>query len=1221
MRRFFVYFFWTSAVVALLAIVTVAALFIPSVQKAFLVRALSGPDTEVSIDNVRLRPGSAVVSGLSLATPDARIRFEDLDSRFRLRPLLFERTVHVESFTLSDILIETEEPEDPPADLWEEFEGLLIDLPIDFRVDTMELDGIFRSPAGTAVAFAVHGRDLSSRGNEGRIDVSLDVEDPNLPGDGRMFAAIEVRPDFDRDGVFQQLSADFTLGESSDSPPLLRTEFRAERTLNGEDYRATAFAPAGTGPEHIVLVAIGEWSRVDRETRGAVQIDFARNMLPADIGIESIPEFSMKGQTDFLLSGDGDIQLKSENAVRVSEIAARFGMPPEFDELTVNASFDINISDTRLSLDSLDIGIAEQQGVDLVRIGAPSSLGIELNGDGVWSFPDLDQPLLLVDLPGIPPELLNLFLGDLRLSADPITARFALHARNDRFELETPEPLSIRNLVLSGPEGSILDESDIQLTPSAVVSASEFSFGLEIDASLPQARSLAVELQSAGAFPPSDSTLTVGVRAGGLPAEAPVSEITLTGNLSTTHETGNALPDSAGFYLVTEGSLRPKFPAHLPNRINVAGELRRAADGIFYELDSFEATVSPAERDFLLRAGLRQPISLRGGGSVFETLPQGDLLEIELGLLRLDEWIPEEHQNGVAGGHLRGGLRLSRNGDELHLRPAGDSIEIAGLLLGPMDGGERPSLTLALVPFAQIDKANASFGLESLILSAEEQPLLEASIVGGLPLNGSNEAFPRITGEFSLNGNLASVRTILGEGAFPNLHDGAFHADARTTLDPEDFHAEWEGRFALPDLRATDPGNAFAITATFDGEAADTRAQGRVLAGIDDGAVIQDVSLTFEADPNNEGTLPLVEVRGDSEYLDLVRLENLAGIFSADPQPDAVPDDDPAPIESLLPVDLRAEFTVARMKVLPGFDIHDVRIELVGDDETIDVRQARVGFLDDAEIEIAGVLTANNGMLGFASTGRGANIDIADLMRHTQGVAEPDIEGVFSFDYEGSSQGADPAALLGAVDAVLNVTGERGRLRLTVPDRRMERIRRLAGMQEGAIGSVIARLAGAPPGVQALAESVNLLTNIPYDSIDVRLGMSEGRTLVVERLVLAGPFLYAGGAGRLEDFNAEAIEDTRLDLQVELGAAGDLRNQFSILRLLSDQSNALGYRMLRQRPVSITGTVGDPNLREVWDLLIQAGSGAATARETPEDERRRDPVEDAVEGIRGILGW
>ncbi len=1330
MNRFFYYFIRVLAAGAGILAVAIAVLFIPGVQKSLMTWVLSGPETEVSIDEVRLRPGSAVIRGFDMATPEARVQFADLDSRFRPAAFIFRGTVDVESLTLAGLTIETEEAEEPEEiDFWEVFDGILKQPPVDFRVATAEIDGVFRSPGAPAVEFVLQGRDLNSRSDTGRIEIRLATDDEMLPGEGLWFAEIEVRPEFDGEGLFRHLCADLTVGESAAGDPFLVSELCASRSDDGEEYRIEVRSPKGAEPDRALLTGNAEWLRGAREASGAIDLDVSRARPPLDGFDDRIPEFRLHGRTEFAVSPEGDLRLASETGARLFELAARLGIPEEFDELTVDSSVDLVVSPTRLSVNALNFGVSGGNNTDLARVHAPSSLDIGF-GDESWSLADSSDPLLVIAIPGIPAELVDVFVEDYRFTAAPVTAEFALYARDGRFEMDTRRPLNVSRLSLAGPEGILLERTDINLSPSGFLSASEFGIHLAADASAPQLNSLALEIQSSGAFPLAETTSTIQLQAGGLPVEGPFSEVVMNGTFHTGHENGSPLPSRVRFEGDAEGTARPSAPAELPGRVAWDGELARNSGSVPYELnvflpenndtggspavsvvgtvdpdwrqtegrvrwglpdwwtqaladrhegvqalhlageldyggalspadfrvtgsgglhvdtgeralpgegrfslsadagfrlgdtvvlESFDAAVSPEGGEALVRAGLRRAIAFGEEGTVFDQLPQGELLEIDFGELRLEEWIPEAQRGEFTGGEVRGGFKLYRENNDLHFRPKEGAVELAGVRLGRFNGGENPVLSMVFAPRAVLNESGLSFGVDDWVLYADQVALLEAALSGTLALNGIDENAAPVVGTLDLNGDLASVESLLGEGYFPRLAAGVFELQSEFEYMPEDGRTVVEGHFLVPELRGRDPDAVFSIESDFSGQSVDSSTEVRLIAGIERSGSLQDLDIAVEALPNGSGTLPSVTVRAVSDFLDLVELQALAGIFEGEPAPDEPPPEAPAPLSELLPVALDAELNVSRMRVMPDFDLSSVSVQLDGDDERIRLREMRARLPEEAEIDLTGTLAINEGILSLVSSGSGRAIRIEQLLRKTQGIAEPDIEGSLAFDYDVSARGARPEELVRYLEGAFNLTASEGRIRLTIPDGRMDRLRRILNMQEGAIGSAVARLAGAPPGVQALADSISLLTNIPYESLDVALVMTEeGRTLEVDRLEFVGPYLYADGSGRLEDVDLDALDDTRLNLEVNLGTRRALREQFEILDLLSPNRNHLGYQMLRQRPVSVTGTLGDPDLRDVWNLLIQAGTGAATARESPGREERSPSPFDAIRDVLGL---
>ena len=1216
MRRASKYFLLVLAVGGGLLGVMIGLLFLPGVQKALLLRVLSGPETTVNVDEVRIRPGSAFLEGVDIQTPESRLRVGNLESRFRLGPLLTRRTVAIEVLSVSNLVIEIDEPEEPPEveDTWERFEGVLPDLPVDFRLAALEVEGRFVSAAGLVATFAVEGRDLSSRGDEGRLAVEVAVADPALPGDDPWTARIGARPVFDVDGIFQALSGDVALSVPGALDQPLRADFRASRTDNGEEYAIAVSRPIAEDALEKELASVNvRWSRLDRHADGRVVIDVNSDDLPPFPGKEELPGFVLRTETVFLLSRSGQMDLGGAATLRLSKLAERFELPQRLDEVSVDAVVDLSLDSDRLDVNAFDLGVAETAGVDLVRVRAPSLLALDLSQGRDGFLPDFEDPVFLVEIPGIPAELIELFLDDLRLSAEPATAQFALYSRDGGLELEAPGPLSLRDVVLTGPDDAMLFAGDLALTPSGRVTSSDFEFGLSGEGAVLPARMVNLELRAAGNLPLKETEADIRLEASDFEDGFPVDAASFGGAVHTTHTNGAYAPAEVRFDFGVSATPEASLPVRLPDGIDLRGVLRRNGPGEFYALQQFDATLMAGRETPLVRATLEQPIAFAGYG-IPEGLPQGDLLSVEFLNLRIADWLPEEGIENFSGGVVRGGLLLSREDRELRLRPFGDAIEIADLDPGLPGNGAGAVLHLSLAPYAGFDFERLRFGIDDMALETGQTLLARASLTADWVLD-AGESPNSLSGSFSSEGDIPAWRTLMGEDFLPELASGEFVFQTEWQADPRAPGGTATGALSLPELRSGSGGTPFSVNVDFAGEGTASGGAGEMSLTILDADGPQEINLAADIDLGGNGHLPRVALTGASEFLDVMRLQAFAELFSgpAASEPEPV---QPGPIETLLPVAIDAGFSVARMRVLPEFEVYDVRVELFGDDRSVDMRQARLRWPEEGETDLSGRAVIDGETLRLTAAGAVSGIDIEDVLRRTQGVREPDIRGRFGLDFDFSARGMQAGDLIRSLEGTLNVSGTQGHLKLTLPDGRMERVRQLTGMQEGAIGSLIARLAGAPPGVQALAESLNLLTDIPFDTFDAGLDIRDGGTLLVERMELAGPFLFVSGRGRLENIDWDATEKTPLDLRVELGTRRALRDQFLILNLLSDQTNQHGYQMLRRRPIQVTGTLGDPNLRELWDLLIDAGVGAAGAR----DDGRSDPVEDAVRGIRDLFG-
>ncbi len=1216
MHRLLKFIVWmVVAAIALLTLV-VGVLFLPSVQKALLVRALSGPDTAVSVEEVRVRPGTATLRGFQLETSEARVEVGDFGSRFRLGPLLWERTVDVVSLTVTDLGIETETPEDPPeVDPWEVFDGVLPDVPVDFRVELAEVSGRLRAGDGPVVVFAAEARSLDSRSEGGWLSVRCEVDDPVLPGEKPWVADIELRPAFDAEGVFHALEAELDLGSDGERDPLVRSRFQARRIEQGETYEIEMSSPAGGHPDKVLLRADGEWFRADHRIGGRAIVDVEEVNLPDFPGGEDLPGFSFEAENAFSINRSGDLTLTAESQIRVHDLAARFGLPEALDELFVIGSLDLARAGKRLDINALDIDVAERTGADLARAYLASALQFDLDRGENGFFPEFEEPVLLVDLPGIPSELIEPFLGDLGVSSDPLTAGFELYARGGRLELETPEPLSLRDVVLTDPVGTLLLESDLTLRPSGYLSPSDFGFRLAGEGAVTPVEAFDLEFDVSGDLPLAESTARFRLHADGIGGNEMVAGGEIAGSVVTSHSNGGFVPGEIRFSI--ESSARPAHgsPVRFPARVDLDGELSREEAAWPDWIRALEVSVFGDRESVLARLRLEQPIRIDAGDPFLNGLPHGALLTLESESIRLGDWVSDDMGELFHGGDLRGGLRLRRDEEGLRLDPLDDFIEVADIRSAAWGNGAGLPARLRFVPRFRFSDGAWGVRIEDFETSVDDRVLVRASMEADWTPAALANGAEQLTGGIAARGDLAAWREVPGVAWPPDLEAGEFDFATDLYGELEELSISWDGQLVVPEMRSRSTGREYAASTEFSGTATASGIIGRLVAVVGDGELEQQAELTADAVFDSENGTPLVRLRGDSEFIDLLQLQDLAELF-AFPQPADPEPAEPGEWNGLLPVGLELVLSVERMRVLPEFEVYELRIDVIGDEDVVDLRQARLAWPDEGSLEATGFFSANREAFMLTAAGQASGIDIDDLSRRTQGLDESVVTGLFGLEFEVSSRGANPDELVRNLEGILDVSGENGRLALNIPDGRMQRVRQITGMQEGAIGSLVARLAGAPPGVQALAESLNLLTDIPYDTMDVRMAMGEATTLIVERMELGGPYLFVLGAGRLEEIDFAALEETPLYLNVEIGARDPLREQFRVLNLLSQQTNELGYQLLNRRPIHVGGNLGNPDIREVWDLLIDAGVGAATAR----DGEDRDPVQDTIRGIRDILG-
>ncbi len=824
-----------AGMVALLAL----ALVLPSVQKALVLRLAGQAGVELALDTVRLRPGSAQATGLSLRTPEREIEVAALSLDFRIGPLLREGALRTSSASVSGLSIVLHEtaadPDRDPAG--PEFAGLLPEPPFDFSVADLSVDGTVRTAGGDQIRFELRGRQLDSRAADGALDVDVELQlaDSPIPELQTLHAHVEARPQFDAQGVFRQLGATLALQETMPSAPFLNVAVQIHRTDSGETYEIDLHAPdpAHAEPSEPLLNLRAAWNRQSGRLFGEADVDVARAAIPFVVLDEALPDFAIQGRTKFDSPELGHVHLDGDLNVKLAELAERFGLPAELDTLDIATALDMSLAPDRLSLHTLAARIRGLDGAVLARIEAPTAVTLGWDVEE-WSVPESDTPLLEIDFPGIPPALFNLFLADVQLEADPITGRMVVYGRDTHLEIETPSPVTVRNLNATGPDGILLSRTDITA-------------------------------------------------------------------------------------------------------------------------------------------------------------------------------------------HARGTLSLP---------------------LGPAEADTAP---------------------------------------------------------------------------------------------------------------------------------------------------------------------PVVTVRGQSGFIDVSAVQKLAERYA--PEEPA----EKTTIERFLPFSLDAEWTAARVRMDEAWSLADVRIALEGDAQTVRVQKLHALLPGNGALQAHGSLATDGQSVALAAEGDIENWRIQEFLRQTAGEEPPNLEGVFAFTFQAAAQAPYWQELSETLDGALRIAGRDGRIRFSVPGDRMKRVQQILDLYEGPLGAAIAQFAGAPPEVQALAESLKLLTDVPYQTLDAQLKLVQARTFELESLELRGPYLYARGTGQLDIEDYTALRKSGLILHADFGARARLQQNLDVLGMLSDQRTG-NYQMLEDR-IRIEGALADLQLRALWDRLLRAVTDGA--RKEP---RRRDPAEDAVDRLRNIFG-
>ena len=208
------------------------------------------------------------------------------------------------------------------------------------------------------------------------------------------------------------------------------------------------------------------------------------------------------------------------------------------------------------------------------------------------------------------------------------------------------------------------------------------------------------------------------------------------------------------------------------------------------------------------------------------------------------------------------------------------------------------------------------------------------------------------------------------------------------------------------------------------------------------------------------------------------------------------------------------------------------------------------------------------------------NLDLGRLFRAVDPDAPPTLEGIFEVHTSASGHGRNLADLgLGTLGSV-RVSGRDGVFR------------GLAG-QFGLArkGAKVVGFLTFSKQLKAIGRLLDELESLEFDSFDLELARETPRRFGISGLTVVSPLARIDGTGGVEVEPGVPLALSPLDMSLTIDTRGDMTILFDGLGLLDGGEDANGYRSLT-RPVSVGGTVAEPDTSEFYEMLDDAAANS-----------------------------
>ena len=132
-----------------------------------------------------------------------------------------------------------------------------------------------------------------------------------------------------------------------------------------------------------------------------------------------------------------------------------------------------------------------------------------------------------------------------------------------------------------------------------------------------------------------------------------------------------------------------------------------------------------------------------------------------------------------------------------------------------------------------------------------------------------------------------------------------------------------------------------------------------------------------------------------------------------------------------------------------------------------------------------------------------------------------------------------------------------------------------------------------------MAQTVPYFKDIRFDEFVFELSRGSDKRMLIPQLKVQGENLLIDASGVVAASRLSEVMDQPLELNLELGAKGQLTNYLQTLGLLADATGEDGFRRWNQE-VNIGGTLGKPNTDGLMDMLRRAASRALSEPQSSE---------------------
>jgi hypothetical protein len=208
------------------------------------------------------------------------------------------------------------------------------------------------------------------------------------------------------------------------------------------------------------------------------------------------------------------------------------------------------------------------------------------------------------------------------------------------------------------------------------------------------------------------------------------------------------------------------------------------------------------------------------------------------------------------------------------------------------------------------------------------------------------------------------------------------------------------------------------------------------------------------------------------------------------------------------------------------------------------------------------------------------DLDVGAVLRQLAPEAPPTLEGRFEMQMNLDGSGRNP------LDLGLSTLGD---LRLSGRDGVFRGLAGRFGLARKGAG-VVGFLTFSKE-LKAVSRLLGELEELRFDTFDLVLARTAPGRFEVSELSISSPLARVEGAGAVEASPDLPLPLSPLEAHLDLATRGDLTVLFDHMGLLEPATDDQGYRPLT-RPVTVSGTVAEPDTSDFYAMLDEAAASA-----------------------------